>query len=132
MTEVAFWNTPKNRTTNEWLRSGRLMRCAAWSAEPARSARTFGCPAKKGTTLSGTLEGMEVEGRKCTGDHRHGASCGRAADGSYLSARLATYPPALCEYIATRIAWTIQRMHRDGSGPTGWRRSSTATAENDT
>ena len=90
----------------------------------------LGGPVRKATGLSGTLDGMVREGPRCPGlsaTHKHEYRRGRNSDGQFDSARLATYPKGLCEYIADRILTTVRRMLREGSGPTGWRRSKDAT-----
>jgi hypothetical protein len=71
--------------------------------------------------------GFEEGERVCDGTHVHGRSGGRRKDGSFFSARLATYPTSLCDFIADCIIKTAMRMTKTGSGPTGWRQSSVPT-----
>eukprot|EP00438_Fugacium_kawagutii_P007847 Skav210112 [mRNA] locus=scaffold2194:65749:67815:+ [translate_table: standard] len=83
----------------------------------------FGGTCPKLTTLSGNLIGMEqVDGVRCPGlsaTHRHGASIGKAPDGSFYTRRLQTYPAKLCEAMAQMIFATMLDMARSGLGPTG-------------
>ena len=103
---------------------GLERRCGACRTELDQCP--FGCPAKKATTFSGTVDDMEPAGPKCPGTCQHGRSTGRQPDGSFESARLASYPPLLCEYIAERITKTLKRMMTEGTGPTGWKRTGRA------
>ena len=87
----------------------------------------WGCPCKKPTTLSGTLEGLDTGPLLCTGDHPHGMSIGKKADGSFRTRGLQTYSSEMNRWIAERIIQTLLKFQREGSGPTGWRRGAVMT-----
>ena len=82
---------------------------------------------RKSTCLSGTLVGLEGDDILCDGRRTHDASRGRDASGNFVSARLATYPEGLNEFIALRIVASLKHMALTGSGPTGWRRGTALT-----
>ena len=84
-----------------------------------------GAPVKKGTTVSGTLDGIgEFERFQCPGvgpEHLHsGHATGLDARGSFRSRRLQAYPQAMCELLARCIVKSARRMVAEGSGPTGY------------
>ena len=87
-----------------------------------------GGPTRKGTTISGTLEGLsELDGLRCDGNHAHERSVG-IHEGVHLTRRLQSYPAGLCQVLAACIIATLRRFAADGSGPTGWKRTALPTA----
>ena len=84
----------------------------------------FDGPSKKGTCVSGTLDGLCGAGPRCDGRHKHKKSHGLDDDGAFRTAKLARYPPKLCYFLAECIVGTLLRFRSEGSGPTGWRRGS--------
>ena len=84
----------------------------------------WGCPCKKPTTL---LDGLGQPSMFCTGDHAHGTSIGKKADGCFRTRALQIYSSAMNQWIAERIAETLLRYRRDSSGPFVWRRGLAAT-----
>ncbi|CAE7462480.1 unnamed protein product [Symbiodinium microadriaticum] len=78
-----------------------------------------GAPVKKGTTVSGTLDGIgEFERFQCPGvgpEHLHsGHATGLDARGSFRSRRLQAYPQAMCELLARCIVKSARRMVAEG------------------
>lgn len=80
--------------------------------------------APKSTCCSGTLDGLEtLDGLKCLGagpTHTHKISYGKDASGRWRSRRFQTYPPQLALAIAQCTLRSMQRMLREGSGPSGY------------
>ena len=85
----------------------------------------LGAPVRKGTTFSGTLDGIDrLERFQCPGigvegHHHSGCSEGTDSSGHFFTRRLQTYPPRMCEELARMIVDTAQRMLRTSEGPTG-------------
>ena len=96
-------------------RTGALRKCLDQCA--------YGSVAMKPTCLTGTVEGIEEAGKTCTCVRRHAKPTGRQSDGSFVSARLATYPAGLCKMIASMIFRTLVKFKQQGTGPTGWCRT---------
>ncbi len=80
----------------------------------------FGARARKPTCLSTNIEGFPELGPQCSGDHQHERGMGRKVGGVFRSQRLASYPPALCRYMAERLVGVFVRWSKSGEGPTGW------------
>lgn len=77
----------------------------------------------KPTCLSGTLRGLsQLENCRCPGvspSHSHGKSTGLGSQGEFLTRRLQTYPPGMCEAIADLIIQSFDHMWETDSGPGG-------------
>ena len=86
----------------------------------------WGCPCKKPTTPSDTLDGLGQPLLFCTSDHVHGQSIDKKADVSFCTRALQTYSLEINHSIAERIVVTLLRSHRDVSGRTDRRRGITA------
>lgn len=81
----------------------------------------FGGTVPKLTYLSETLDGLlNLDGIRCPGVsqfHQHGASIGRAADGSFHTKYLQTYPPKLCEAMTKLVVKTLLHFRGTNTGP---------------
>ena len=82
----------------------------------------YGGPTQKGTCISGTADGLCWGARLCDRSHSHESSIGKVG-GRFLTQRLASYPPALCRFLAECVLLSLRRMHRAGTGPTGFLRT---------
>ena len=111
----SIWCTPEMLKLEQRTGSQRATFCQC----------VLGAPVRKGTTFSGTLDGIDrLERFQCPGigvdgHHHSGCSEGTDSSGHFFTRRLQTYPPRMCEELARMIVDTAQRMLRTGEGPTG-------------
>ena len=87
----------------------------------------LGGPAVKPTCISGTLDGLDMPPLVCDGCHEHVKAYGLDENSEFRSAPLSRYPPGLCSLLAECVITTLLRFRRDGTGPTGWQRTSERT-----
>ncbi len=87
----------------------------------------YGGPVRKPTCISGNLEGLDSEGRLCDNMREHDRRFGLNDRGEFRSHELARYPADLCRFLADCIVKTLCKFRLNGSGPTGWRRSTVPT-----
>ena len=105
---------------------GTPQRCRSWNVGrmqlgPIFINDVFGAPVPKATTISTTCPvPSDFKDAWCPGlsdHHSHsGKSEGFDADGHFLTGRLQTYPPLLCEVIAGMMVKSLQLMKLRGTG----------------
>ena len=82
----------------------------------------MGGVSQKPTRVAGTVKWAATAARRCDGAHSHEQSYGKV-NGTFRTTKLATYPPALCRWLAEGIAKTLYDMASTGAGPTGHQRA---------